>query len=200
MSYNTLDYLDQFKIHLRKTIPISDDEVKHVFNYFTIKHVPRKSWLLKPQQVSRVESYIVKGLFQTSVVDDSGRTTILYFPHEDWWVGDLKSFETGTASQMEIYALEDAVLLQISMDNLNMLFKEHPVFERFFRILNGNMAIALQERLLQHLSTNAENKYREFNQKFPRLHNRLSNKRIAGFLGITPEYFSQMLKNMQIIK
>ena len=101
---------------------------------------------------------------------------------------------------MEILALEDAVLLQISMDNLNKLFKEHPVFERFFRVLNGNMAIALQERLLQHLSANAEDKYREFSQKFSRLHNRLSNKRIAGFLGITPEYFSQMLKNMQIIK
>lgn len=195
-----LDYLDQFKIHLQKIIHVSNDEVVHVFNYFTIKNIPRKSWLLKPLQVSRVESYIVKGLFQTSVIDDSGRTTILYFPHEDWWVGDFKSFETETASQMEIYALEDAVLLQISRESLKKLFIDHPVFERFFRILNGNMAIALQERLLQQLSVNAENQYREFIQKFPRLHNRLSNKRIAGFLGITPEYFSQMLKKMQIIK
>ena len=190
-----LDYFDQFKKHLQKTILLEDDELEQVFTYFFFKHIPRKSWLLKPLQVSRVESYIVKGLFQTSVVDDSGRTTILYFPHEDWWVGDLKSFETETASQMEIYALEDAVLLQITRDNMKKLFKDHPVFERFFRILNGNMAIALQERLLQQLSANAENQYREFNLKFPRLQNRLSNKRIAGFLGITPEYFNQKLKS-----
>lgn len=192
----SLDDLNQFKRHLQKTIPVGDDELERVLTYFSLKHIARKSWLLRPMQLSRVESYIVKGLFQTSVVDDSGRRTVLYFPHEDWWVGDFKSFETEKASQMEIEALEDAVVLQITKDNLEKLFKDHPLFERFFRILNGNMAIALQDRLLQHLSANAEKQYRDFNQKFPRLQNRLSNKRIAGFLGITPEYFSQMLKKM----
>lgn len=191
-----LDDLDQFKRHLQKTIPVADDELEHVLTYFSFKHISRKSWLLRPLQLSRAESYIVKGLFQTSVIDDSGRKHILYFPHEDWWVGDFKSYETGKASQMEIEALEDSILLQITRDNLEKLFKDHPLFERFFRILNGNMAIALQDRLLQQLSTNAEEKYRLFNQKFPQLQNRLSNKRIAGFLGITPEYFSQMLKKM----
>jgi CRP-like cAMP-binding protein len=188
------NYLDQFKKHLQKIIDVNDEQFEQVVTYFTVQHIPRKSWLLRHQQVSRVESFIVNGVFQTSVIDDTGRTTILYFPHEDWWVGDFKSFETETASQMEIYALEDSVVLQISRDNLKKLFIAHPVFERFFRILNGNMAIALQDRLLHHLSANAENQYREFNERFPRLHNRLSNKRIAGFLGITPEYFSQMLK------
>ena len=195
-----LDHLDQFKRHLQKTIPVTDEELEHVLSYFTYKHIARKAWLLRPLQRSRVESYVVKGLFQTSVIDDTGSRSILYFPHEDWWVGDFKSFETEKASQMEIQALEDSVLLQITKDNLEKLFINHPQFERFFRILNGNMAIALQDRLLQHLSANAEKQYREFNQKFPRLQNRLAKKRIAGFLGITPEYFSQMHKKMQIIK
>lgn len=192
----SLDYLGQFKRHIQKTIPLTDVELEHVLTYFSVKNIGRKSLLLSPSQLSRVESYVVKGLFQTSVVDDSGKRAILYFPHEDWWVGDFKSFEREKESQMEIQALEDSVLLQITRDNLENLFKNHPLFERFFRVLNGNMAIALQDRLLQHISANAEKQYSDFKQKFPRLQNRLSNKRIAGFLGITPEYFSQMLKKM----
>lgn len=138
----------------------------------------------------------MKGLFQTAIIDDSGRQHTLYFPHEDWWVGDFKSFKTEQESYMEILALEDAVLLQISKASLEKLYTSLPIFERFFRILNENAGIALQDRIVQNFSKNAEKKYLEFHSKYPALHNRLSHKRIASFLGVTPEYFSQMLKKI----
>src|SRR6218665_4228467 len=91
---HTEEYFRKFRKHLQKTIPFSDEDFEHLAASFTVKHVRKKEYLIQPLQVCWHESYVVEGLFQTSIVDDSGRMHTLYFPHEDWWVGDFKSFKT----------------------------------------------------------------------------------------------------------
>ncbi len=187
-------YYRLFRNHIQKRISINDNDFELAISHFSISQLRKKEYLIRPFQVCRFESYIVNGLFETAIVDDLGKTHSLYFPHEDWWVGDFKSFNTGKESHMEIQALEDSVLLQITKSSLVNLYKALPIFEQFFRVLNENAAMALQDRIVQNYSQNAEKKYSEFQEKYPALHNRLSQKRIASFLGVTPEYFSQMLK------
>lgn len=187
-------YYHKLQVHIQKIVPVCDIDFEFIWSFFTIKHLKKKEYLIRPSQVCKHESYILRGLFETAIVDDLGKTHCLYFPHEDWWVGDFKSFKTGKESCMEIQALEDSVLLQISKSSLEKLYETFPVFERFFRILNENTGIALQDRIVQNYSQNAEKKYDEFLSKYSSLCNRLSQKRIASFLGVSPEYFSQMLK------
>lgn len=200
MKPDITENLTSFQAHIQRIIPISAEEFKHILSYFTVKHLKKKEYLVRPFQVCKHESYILKGLFQTAILDDSGRLHTLYFPHEDWWVSDFKSFKKGTESQMEILALEEAVLLQISKPNLEALYLSLPKFERFFRILNENAGIALQDRIIQNFSQDAEKKYSEFRGKYPELQQRISQKRIATYLGVTPEYFSQMSKKKEPTK
>ena len=187
-------YYHKLKGHIQKIVPVYDRDFEEIWSYFTIKNFRKKEYLIRPTQVCKHESYIVSGLFETAIVDELGKNYCLYFPHEDWWVGDFKSFKTGKESCMEIQALEDSVLLQISKPSLEKLYEAYPIFERFFRILNENAGIALQDRIVQNYSQNAEKKYDEFLIRYSSLSNRLAQKRIASFLGVTPEYFSQMLK------
>lgn len=189
-------YFSHLKIHLQKVVSLSDEDLDHIKPQFSVKYIPKKEYLIRPLQRSVHESYIVSGLFQTAIIDDSGKEFVLYFPHDDWWAGDFKSFSMGQGSTLEIQALEDAVLLQITRENLEKLYHKVPAFERFFRIMNGRAAIALQDRLVQHFSTNADKKILEFYEKYPRLRGRLSNKRVAAYLGVTPEYFSKTLKKI----
>jgi len=186
-----------FKHHLNKVIPVNEEEFEHVISYFSVKSIKKKEYLILPSQVCKYESYILSGLFQTAVLDELGRLHTLYFPHEDWWVSDFKSFKTGQESSMEIVTLEDAVLLQISKPKLEALYETFPKFERFFRLLNENAGIALQDRVTQNFVHNAEKRYQEFRTKYPSLQNRLSQKIIASYLGVTPEYFSQMSKKKE---
>lgn len=200
MKTNTNENLSVFQSHLQRTIPVNDEEFEHILSYFSLKYLTKKGYLVRPFQVCKYESYILKGLFQTAILDDSGRLHTLYFPHEDWWVSDFKSFKKEEESRMEILALEDAVLLQISKSNLEALYLSFPKFERFFRILNENAGIALQDRIIQNFSKDAEHKYAEFRAKYPELQQRISQKRIAAYLGVTPEYFSQMSKKKESTK
>jgi CRP-like cAMP-binding protein len=83
-------------------------------------------------------------------------------------------------------------VLQISRDDLISLYIQVPKFDRIFRVLLENSFVRLQQRLLQNISSTAEERYQTFLENYPHLVNRLSQIHIAAFPGITPEFLSRL--------
>ena len=125
-------------------------------------------------------------------IDNQGNTHVLQFAVENSWINDLGSFHSLSPSTLNIDAIEDTVVLQISRDDLITVYLQAPKFNRIFRVLLENGFVRLQERLLQNISSTAEERYQSFIEVYPHLVNRLSQVQIASFLGITPEFLSRM--------
>jgi CRP-like cAMP-binding protein len=194
MHENNQEIFNNLKTHIGNIVDLSQNDFEKITPFFQIRKIDKKQHLILPGMICKFESFIISGLFQTAVIDSLGRPHTLYFPHESWWVGDFKSFKQEKPSDMEILALENSILLQISKPNLEKLYHSVPIMERFFRVLNENAGIALQERISQNFVHNAEKKYQDFVKKYPKIQQRISNKLISSYLGITPEYFSQMAR------
>jgi CRP-like cAMP-binding protein len=92
------------------------------------------------------------------------------------------------------HALEDTEVLQISRPDLEKLYEQVPAFERFFRIIFQHAFVAQQDRINQNLSFTAEERYRAFLEKYPALEQRLPQKQIAAYLGITTVFLSVLRK------
>jgi len=118
------------------------------------------------------------------------------FAVEDWWTGDLYSFLTQTPATFNIDALEDTEVLQISKPNLEKLYESVPKFERFFRFQFQNAFVAQQQRIMQSLSFTAEERYLHFINKYPQLEQRIPQKQVAAYLGITPEFLSMLRRKL----
>jgi CRP-like cAMP-binding protein len=114
----------------------------------------------------------------------------------DWWIGDLYSFLTQTPAIYYIDALEDTEILQISKHDLDTLFQHVPKFERFYRMVFQNALIAQRQRINQNLSFTAEQRYLNFIDKYPEMEQRISQKHVAAFLGITPEFLSMIRRKI----
>ena len=185
-------YFKKFRRHIEKYVKLEESEGDYIFSLFSIRKIKRKDFLLEPGNVCRYECFIVSGLFQSAVLDESGKTHTLNFPHEDWWAGDYKSFTTKEPSNMRIEALEDSIMLEISKDSLDILLKNSTSFASYFRTLSENASIAANERIIHQLSLTAEQRYELFREKYVMINDRLSQKRIASFLGISAEYFNQI--------
>ncbi|MBN9382018.1 MAG: Crp/Fnr family transcriptional regulator [Chitinophagaceae bacterium] len=158
------------------------------------KEISRRDFLLRPGEISRCESFVSKGCLRMYHVDDKGVEHIVLFAVEEWWAGDMYSFLTQRPASLYIEALEDTQVLQIDKASLDRLYAEVPKFERFFRILLQNAFVAQQNRILQNLSFTAEERYREFMDKYPGVDQRVPQKMIAAYLGITPEFLSVLRK------
>jgi CRP-like cAMP-binding protein len=103
---------------------------------------------------------------------------------------------TSSPSVYNIDALENTEVVQITKENLDRLYERVPKFERFFRIMFQNAYIAQQERINQNLSLAAEQRYINFSRKYPAFLQRIPQKHVAAYLGITPVFLSMLRKKL----
>jgi len=187
---------EQILKNISQHIQLDDRESDYFLSLLQPRTIKRKEYLLRANEVCKYESFITKGCLRTYTIDDTGLEHNVMFAVEDWWTGDLFSFLTQTPGNFIIDALEDTDLLQISKGDLEKLYENVPKFERFFRIILQNAFIAQQQRINQSLSFTAEERYLHFIQKYPRLEQRLPQKQVAAYLGITPEFLSMIRKKI----
>ena len=93
---------------------------------------------------------------------------------------------------MNIETIEESVIFKLQKEDLEDLYLKIPKFERFFRIIMQNAYIREQLRVIQNLSLSAEQRYYIFLEKYPKVAQQVTQKQIASYLGITPEFLSMI--------
>ena len=182
--------------HFSKYIKLNVEEIELIDSLFTPKNLKKKEFLLRSGETCRTESFIISGCLRTYSIDENGFEHTLTFAIEDWWTGDLLSFLTETPSFYNIIALENTEILQITKIDLDKLYLEVPKLERYFRLLIQNAYVSQQQRINQNLSQTAEQRYLEFIEKHSTFLQRIPQKHIASYLGITPVFLSMLRKKL----
>ncbi len=180
--------------NISRHVSLDKEEIILLTTAYKPRHLKKKEFLLHQGEVSRYETFVTKGCLRAFNVNDKGEEYIAQFAVEDWWIGDMYSFLTGTPSTLYIEALEDCELLQIDKQGLEDLYLKLPKMERFFRIIIQNAFIASQKRVLSAMSQTAEERYQEFIRKYPNIEQRVSQYQVAAYLGVTPEFLSRIRK------
>jgi len=195
----TIDHLMDTALILQnisRHISLDKTETDFFISMLQFRNVKKKELLFREGDIIRHEHFVLKGCFKTYSVDDKGDEHIILFAPEDWWMGDLYSFLTERPCRFYAEAMEDSAIALISKTNLQQLYEAVPKFERFFRLLFQNALVAQFQRIDQNLSMTADEKYLQFRIKYPQLEQRLPQKQIAAFLGITPEFLSMIRRKM----
>jgi CRP-like cAMP-binding protein len=181
---------------ISRRISLTGEEIEFFTSLLKSKSLTSGEYLLREEDVCKYESFIVKGCLKTYYQDENGFEHIIDFSIEEWWADDLYSFLTQTASKSNIRAIEDTDILQIGKTDLELIYQKIPKFERFFRILFQNAYIAQREQINLALSASAEERYLLFLKNKPYAEKRFSQKDIASYLGITPQFLSTLKKKL----
>lgn len=190
MNVNPLiEYFENF-------LPLDEEEVAAVNEFFKERRIKRRQFILQEGDVCRHNTFVVQGCLKMYMVDPNGKEHNLQFAVENWWIGDIGSFHSEEPSKLYIEAVEESILLQINKEDQWKLYVDFPKFNRIFRVLAENAMVSLQNRVLQNISSTAEERYLHFLEKHPQLFNRISNVQIASFLGVTPEFLSTIRKKL----
>ena len=177
---------------ITETIEISEQEFEFAKTLFIPKKLRKKRFLFGEGDICKYTVFVEKGLLRSFTVDDRGGEHILQFSLAGWWSADLLSFLTAEPSPYYVEAVEDSELLLITKPSWDLLLKEVPAFERYFRILIQNNLIATQRRLIGSFSETAEEKYNRLLKEFPDIVQRVPQHMIASYIGITRETLSRI--------
>ena len=178
--------------YFQEMIPLNDSEKQLVISLFKPRLYRKRQFVLQEGDVCNQFNFVVRGCLKMYRVDEKGSIHIIQFATENWWMIDLGSFHSRNPSDLNIDALEDTMVLQISYNNLISMYMKAPKFDKIFRVLIENSFISLQKRLLQNISSTAEDRYLSFMQTYSHLANRLPQTLIAAFLGVSPEFLSRL--------
>ena len=178
--------------HIEGLIHLSDGEKEYFISLLKFKRVRKRQYILQAGDVCRYETFIIKGCLRSYFIDEEDVEHVVMFGIENSWIGDGLSLSTGSPSAINIDALEDSEVFQIDKASLEELYKTTPAFERFFRIKFQQAFIAEQQRVICNFTKSAQDRYLTFLERFPNLEQRISQRQIASFLGITPQFLSQV--------
>jgi CRP-like cAMP-binding protein len=177
-------------------LSLDKDEITTLESSFTERTVKRRQFILHEGDICKLNTFVVEGCFRMYLVDEKGKEHNLQFAVENWWIGDIGSFHSEEPSKLYIEAIENSVILQIKKEDQLKLFTKHPKFNRIFRVFTENALVSSQKRVLQNISSTAEERYLDFVKRYPNFFNRISNAQIASYLGVTPEFLSTIRKKI----
>jgi CRP-like cAMP-binding protein len=171
-------------------------EKEAILDKITLRQIKRRQMILQEGKVCQHYTFVKSGCFKLFGVDDKGYQHNIQFAAENDWIMDIGSFHSQKPSKLNIEALENSEIIQISQYDLYALYLKIPKLDRIFKVIIENKFIELQNRVLQNFSSTAEQRYLSFLEQYPHISNRLPNTQIASYLGITPEFLSKIRKGL----
>lgn len=182
--------------HIAMHVTLDDDEKKLFVGLLKTKAIKRKRFLLREGEICRYSTFVNKGCLRGFTYDRNGFEHVLTFAPPGWWIGDMYSIITQKPGTLNIEALEDSELLLLSKPDQELICQKVPKLEHFFRIIIENSLVSSHQRLMESVSLSTEERYLNFCRKYPMLVKTLPQKQIASYLGVTPEFFSKMKREL----
>jgi CRP-like cAMP-binding protein len=150
----------------------------------------RKGHILQLAGDSKASTfYVKKGLLRSYIIDNKGKEHIFMFAPENWIIADVEALEFNEPVQLFIDCLEDT---EVIIFNKDFLFKADLPKEKMVEnvhLLYRRMG-KLQRRVLMLMGSPAIDRYTYFLNTYPELPNRVAQRMIASYLGITPQALS----------
>jgi CRP-like cAMP-binding protein len=178
--------------HITRHVTLTKTEEDFFISILLPLKIKQGDFIEKAGEVTYHFIHVNSGCLMTYFTDKEGDDQVIQFATAGWWTGDLHSLTTMQPSIYTTRALADSDILLLPKVRMDELLERYPVFERYFRIMFQNSLVTHQNRIIEAFANTAEDRYQNFQKKYPHLEQFVPLKYIASYLGITPEFLSKI--------
>lgn len=183
------------------------DTIKEIFRDFTfltpldllqlvqvakIKQVSKGTIIVKEGEYNYQTIRVLKGLLCHYVIDDAGVERALIFVPEKMFSGSLQTVFNGKPADENIIALENSTLLTIDMRELEKIANGNIRILKMLHQSYKQIIIDAATRIKFLIAQSPEERYIHFSKTYPNLEQRVKQKDLASFLGITVSSLSRI--------
>lgn len=187
---------DHLLKHIENFVQISDEKKHLLPNFLKPLVFGKKEFIIRENEKCRAKYFIVSGCVHLAFIKNSGVLQTVDFALENWWITDYSAFSAGLPAAFSVQCIEKCVVLELTKENQDLLLKEIPGLDHYFHRVLERAVSASQFRLKIRHDLTKEEQYLRFRKNFPEFVQRVPQYLIASFLGITPEYLSEIRRNL----
>ena len=182
--------------HIQKMTSSPEIAGDRILSFFEARDFKKKDILQEEDKRCSSYFFVVNGCLRLYFTDQNGAEQTMQFALENWWMTDLNAFRSGRKSAYTIQALEATEVMIITAPNYELMLAEFPVMEKYFRLIYERAYSASLLRIQMISRMPKPEFYELFQSKYPEFMQRIPQKVLASFLGFTPEYLSELRKNL----
>jgi CRP/FNR family transcriptional regulator, anaerobic regulatory protein len=156
-----------------------------------IRHLSKKTFILKEGEVCKNLIFIVSGMARAYSYTDGTQVTSWFMKENDMIIS-VKSFFKQQPSAENMETLEDSEIALLSYEHLNYLYRKYPEYNVVGRILTEHYYVLSEERSFSLRVHTAEERYQTLLTIHPEILKRAPLKYIASYLSMTPETLSRL--------
>ncbi|WP_070138189.1 Crp/Fnr family transcriptional regulator [Crocinitomix algicola] len=178
--------------HIQRYISISREEFLEIEHYFDVIKLSKKDHLQQYKNSSEYLFFVVSGCLHMYFINEKGDNQTVQFAIENWWMNDPLSFYHSHKTEFYFQAIEGCTILGITKQNQEKLLAFNPKIERYFRTLYQIAYGAALYRIKYIYEASKAERYFHFVQYYPEFAQRIPQYLIASYLGLSPEYVSEI--------
>lgn len=181
----------------------TEEQLQTIARLVRTKQVVKGEILLHKGEMTPKGYFVKKGCLRSYSIDHKGKEHIFMFAPEGWLVADMATQTQKSPSDLYIDAIEDS-----EVEVFDMRLMEAEGLDTRQMLGSGieklvNRVAVLQKRIIMLMSATAWERYEHFLETYPNIAQRVPQRMIASYLGITPEALSKLRGDMakgEIIK
>lgn len=185
-----IDYLKEEYTFLTK------EDIKLIIELISCKSLKAGDFLVRFEDKSKKFFFVQKGLFKTFFYDKNYDEVITDFHKEGDLCGDWQSNLLKEPSQICIQAMEDSYVVQIDTERLSQLTRNSMNLIKVYNEILKDILVYSLHSIKSNMNEKPKDRYIQLMKDRPYLFNRVPQKEIASYLGITPVSFSRMKKRI----
>jgi CRP-like cAMP-binding protein len=191
---------DLYFQNFNSKVLLTGEEKELIKNYLTVKKIRKRQYLLQDGDVCKSVAFVEKGALRLYQVSEDGTEHIVHFALQGQFMTDLYSFFTNEPSVCNIDAIEDSELVLITKSASDELRKLSSKYQEYIFQLTSEAYIQLQRRLASIISLTLEERYKDLTANYPDIIQRVPQRMIASYMGLTPETLSRVRKRISTNK
>jgi len=177
---------------LRSFAPIPDASLERALDDFRERKLEVGEHLLRAGDVAGDIAFIVSGLMREYYTMSDGAERIRSFSTEGQFTGSLYDLLSQKPALVGCEALEPTRLLVTSWAGFEARCEREPIWHLVGRRVAENLYARKAIREYEMLALTAAERWDAFRRDHGALENRISQRHLASYLGITPEHLSRI--------
>lgn len=180
------------KTYILEKFGYEPPNLEMVLDLFQAFEFKRKEFLVFNGDICKYCYFIVDGCVQVFGYDKNGNEMSRDFTFKNDWVMEFESFSNQQPARENLRAVEKTKALGINAANFRLLLQEVPHFEMMYRQIMELSYSNSVFRLNTFISMEAAERVKWMYEHQPILLQKLSNRMVASYLGISPETLSRI--------
>jgi CRP/FNR family transcriptional regulator, anaerobic regulatory protein len=192
----TLDRLQKIKSAVNSVIPNSREDWKLIADCISVKVITKNNFLLEEGQICDFIAFVNQGEMIYFKPLENGNDVTTDFAFSGDWVTNNHSRINQSPSHLSIKAIEKTELCIIRQSDINMLYREIPLLERFGRVLIEQAYVRQVQLSIDLQTLSATERYQKLLKEHPDILQKIPLYHIANYLGIAPKSLSRIRNSM----